>query len=62
MILWTVMVKLKITLIIKHESILETADHIRKCGGMDIACSQIDYLFENKSKSYATLIKEINKK
>jgi len=51
-----------ITLIIKHEAVLETVDHIRKCGGMDIACSQIDYLFENKSKSYATLIKELNKK
>ena len=44
-----------VSLLVKKENLLEAVDHLRDCGGVDIAASQVSYLFDGHSKAYHKL-------
>ena len=44
-----------VSLLIKKSQLLEAVDHLRKCGAVDIAASQVDYLFDQHSYAYRQL-------
>jgi hypothetical protein len=35
---------------------MEAVDHLRDCGGLDIAASQVSYLFKGQSRGYQRLL------
>ena len=41
-----------ISLLVKKDMLMEAVDHLRDCGGVDIAASQVDYLFKRESAAY----------
>ncbi|MFB3098086.1 MAG: hypothetical protein ACE1ZZ_05385, partial [Dehalococcoidia bacterium] len=44
-----------ISLLIKKDMLMEAVDHLRDCGGVDIAASQVSYLFKSESAAYSRL-------
>ena len=45
-----------VSLLIRKDQLMEAVDHIRDCGGVDIAASQVNYLFKGKSQAYRQLL------
>ena len=43
------------SLLAKKGKLLEVVDHLRNCGGIDVAASQLSYLFDGHSDSYEAL-------
>ena len=41
-----------VSLLVKKEKLLEAVDHLRACGAVDIAASQVSYLFDGHSEAY----------
>ena len=44
-----------VSLLIKKDRLLEAVDHLRDCGAIDVAASQLSYLFDGHSEAYQTL-------
>jgi ATP phosphoribosyltransferase len=44
-----------VSLLVKKEMLLEAVDHLRDCGAVDIAASQVSYLFDGYSHAYHNL-------
>ena len=44
-----------VSLLIKKDHLLEAVDHLRDCGAIDVAASQLSYLFDGHSEAYQTL-------
>ena len=44
-----------ISLLIKKEALMDAVDHLRDCGGVEIAASQVSYLFKEHSKAFDNL-------
>ena len=44
-----------VSLLIKKGQLLEAVDHLRDCGAIDVAASQLSYLFDGHSEAYQTL-------
>ena len=44
-----------VSLLIKKGKLLEVVDHLRDCGAIDVAASQLSYLFDGHSESYEAL-------
>ena len=44
-----------VSLLIKKSQLLEAVDHLRDCGAIDVAASQLSYLFDGRSEAYQTL-------
>lgn len=44
-----------VSLLVKKEKLLEAVDHLRGCGAIDIAASQVNYLFDGHSQAYHNL-------
>ena len=49
------------SLLVKKDQIMEAVDHLRDCGGVDIAASQVSYLFDGYSSAYHHLFDELDK-
>ncbi len=47
--------QLNVSLLIKKSQLLEAVDHLRDCGAIDVAASQLSYLFDGHSEAYQTL-------
>ena len=45
-----------VSLIIRKDRLMEAVDHLRDCGGVDIAASQVSYLFQEQSAAYRQLL------
>jgi ATP phosphoribosyltransferase len=45
-----------VSLLVKKERLLEAVDHLRDAGGVDIAASQVNYLFGDHSLAYHHLL------
>jgi len=45
-----------LSLLVKKELLLDAVDHLRDCGAVDIAASQVNYLFEGHSEAYRLLL------
>ncbi len=41
-----------VSLLVKKDQLLDAVDHLRNCGGVDIAASQLSYLFDGYSAAY----------
>ena len=44
-----------VSLLIKKGKLLEAVDHLRDCGAIDVAASQLSYLFDGHSEAYQAL-------
>lgn len=44
-----------VSLLVRKEQLMEAVDHLRDCGGVDIAATQINYLFKGQSAAYRQL-------
>ena len=44
-----------VSLLIKKGQLLEAVDHLRDCGAIDVAASQLSYLFDGHSEAYDNL-------
>ena len=44
-----------VSLLIKKSQLLEAVDHLRDCGAIDVAASQLSYLFDSHSEAYEAL-------
>ena len=44
-----------VSLLIKKDHLLEAVYHLRDCGAIDVAASQLSYLFDGHSEAYQTL-------
>ena len=44
-----------VSLLIKKDLLLEAVDHLRDCGAIDVAASQLSYLFDGHSVAYQAL-------
>ncbi len=44
-----------VSLLIKKDRLLEAVDHLRDCGAIDVAASQLSYLFDGHSEAYQAL-------
>ncbi|MDP6548450.1 MAG: ATP phosphoribosyltransferase [Dehalococcoidia bacterium] len=44
-----------VSLLVNKEMLLDAVDHLRDCGAVDIAASQVSYLFEGHSEAYRLL-------
>tara|TARA_B100001765_G_scaffold124660_1_gene77889 strand:- start:2286 stop:3152 length:867 start_codon:yes stop_codon:yes gene_type:complete len=44
-----------VSLLIKKGQLLEAVDHLRNCGAIDVAASQLSYLFDGHSEAYENL-------
>ena len=44
-----------VSLLVKKELLLEAVDHLRDSGAVDIAASQLSYLFDGRSKAFQQL-------
>lgn len=44
-----------VSLLIKKGQLLEAVDHLRDCGAIDVAASQLSYLFDGHSEAYQNL-------
>ena len=48
-----------VSLLIKKGQLLEAVDHLRSCGAVDIAASQVNYLFDGYSSAYHQLFNKL---
>ena len=46
-----------VSLLVKKEQLLEAVDHLRNCGAVDIAASQVSYLFDGHSGGFDHLFR-----
>ncbi len=44
-----------VSLLVRKDQLMEAVDHLRDCGGVDIAASQVSYLFKGDSAAYRHL-------
>ncbi|SVE12532.1 uncharacterized protein METZ01_LOCUS465386, partial [marine metagenome] len=44
-----------VSLLIRKGQLLEAVDHLRDCGAIDVAASQLSYLFDGHSEAYQAL-------
>jgi ATP phosphoribosyltransferase-like protein len=44
-----------VSLLVKKDMLLEAVEHLRDAGALDIAASQLSYLFDGGSKSFRQL-------
>ena len=44
-----------VTLLVKKDRLLEAVDHLRSCGAVDVAASQLSYLFDDHSHAFNSL-------
>ena len=44
-----------VSLLVRKEKLMEAVDHLRDCGAVDIAASQVTYLFDGYSQAYHNL-------
>ena len=44
-----------VSLLVRKDQLMEAVDHLRDCGGVDIAASQVSYLFKEDSAAYRHL-------
>ena len=44
-----------VSLLIKKDQLLDAVDHLRDCGAIDVAASQLSYLFDGHSQAYQNL-------
>ncbi len=51
-----------VSLLIKKSQLLDAVDHLRNCGAVDIAASQVDYLFDQVSSAYSQLFDKFHAK
>jgi ATP phosphoribosyltransferase len=47
-----------VSLLVQKERLLEAVDHLRDCGAVDVAASQLSYLFDGSSHAYQKLFGE----
>jgi len=47
-----------VSLLVKKEHLLEAVDHLRDSGAVDIAASQLSYLFDGRSQAFHQLFGE----
>jgi ATP phosphoribosyltransferase len=47
-----------VSLLVPKEHLLEAVDHLRNCGAVDVAASQLIYLFYGHSQAYKSLFGE----
>ena len=47
-----------VSLLIQKGQLLEAVDHLRDCGAIDVAASQLSYLFDGHSKAYKSIFGE----
>ena len=47
-----------VSLLVQKERLLEAVDHLRDCGAVDVAASQLSYLFDGGSQAYQKLFGE----
>ena len=45
-----------VSLLVRKDQLMEAVDHLRDCGGVDIAASQVSYLFKGQSRGYQNLL------
>lgn len=45
-----------VSLLVRKDQLMEAVDHLRDSGGVDIAASQVSYLFKGQSKGYQNLL------
>lgn len=45
-----------VSLLVRKDQLMEAVDHLRDCGGLDIAASQVSYLFKGQSRGYQRLL------
>ena len=45
-----------VSLLVRKDQLMEAVDHLRECGGVDIAASQVSYLFRGQSDAYRRLL------
>jgi ATP phosphoribosyltransferase len=45
-----------VSLLVRKGQLMEAVDHLRECGGIDIAASQVSYLFKGQSQAYRRLL------
>jgi ATP phosphoribosyltransferase len=45
-----------VSLLVREDQLMEAVDHLRDCGGIDIAASQVSYLFKGESSAYQRLL------
>ena len=48
-----------VSLLVEKEQLLEAVDHLRVCGAVDIAASQVNYLFDGYSAAYHQLFDKL---
>ena len=48
--------------LVRKDHLMEAVDHIRECGGVDIAASQLSYLFKGQSPAYRQLLESAGAK
>ena len=44
-----------VSLLVKKDLLLEAVEHLKEAGAVDIAASQLSYLFDGRSKSFQRL-------
>ena len=44
-----------VSLLVKKDNLLSAVDHLRECGAVDVAASQLSYLFDSHSHAYEEL-------
>ena len=45
-----------VSLLVRKDQLMEAVDHLRDCGGVDIAASQVSYLFKGQSPAFKRLL------
>ena len=50
-----------VSLLIRKNRLLDAVDHLRDCGGVDIAAAQLSYLFKGESQAFVGLMDRISK-
>jgi ATP phosphoribosyltransferase len=50
-----------VNIVVGRNKLLEATDHLRKVGGVDIAVSSLNYVFDSKSWNYQELVKKLKR-